>query len=314
MDQTKIGEYVFKQLMTQDQLPGKDEFILKPMSKVSEKSSRMTIKIEKTNDQKTHQHQTLMPEILFVFSGKMAINIEGQEFPVAGGNFVFLDTGTNYRILPLQWGDVLVRIQMDGSFELKHFLENVYNTRSTVTGMINKIIEAYTDQHYVVFNAPKVDNTSYVIDRVLIEYVEPGLLYCEKVSHLLAVLVLLLLENDCYVDPSSINLQSKYQIADFTEYIKRNFQNITLTSMASFFGYNPSYLSTELKKTTGYSYKELVENERMEQATELLKNPAYTINDVVNYVGYTSKSFFYKKFKAHYDMSPAQMRTKLLSK
>ncbi|GAW62873.1 hypothetical protein Lacidipiscis_00047 [Ligilactobacillus acidipiscis] len=29
MDQTTIGEYIFKQLMMQEQLPGKDDFVLK---------------------------------------------------------------------------------------------------------------------------------------------------------------------------------------------------------------------------------------------------------------------------------------------
>ena len=311
MDQTTIGEYIFKQLMIQGQLPGKQDFVLKPLSTISEKSPRMTVKIEKTDGNAEHHHQTKGPEILFVFSGKMVVKTAGKEFPIGAGNFIFFDEETKYTLLPLHWGDVLVRINMDSSFELKDFLENIYNTRSSVSGMINKINHAYRKDHYAVFNAPKVDNSSYVIDRVLIEYVEPGLLYCDKISHLLAVLVLVLLENDCYVDPGAVNLQSKYQISDFTDYITKNFQNITLTSMARFFGYNPSYLSTELKQTTGYSYKELVENERMKQAVELLKNPAYTINEVVNYVGYTSKSFFYKKFKAHYEMSPAKMREQL---
>lgn len=314
MDQTTIGEYIFKQLMMQEQLPGKDDFVLKTMSKISAKSPRMTVKIEKIDGQREHHHQTDGPEILFVFSGKMVFKTFNKEFPLTSGNFIFFDQETEYTLLPLHWGDVLVRINMDASFELKNFLENVYNTRLSVTSLLNKIISAYGKDHYVIFNAPKVDNSSYVIDRVLIEYVEPKLLYCDKVSHLLAILVLSLLENDCYVDAGNVNLQSKYQISDFTNYIEKNFQNISLSSMARFFGYNPRYLSTELKQTTGYSYKELVENERMKQAIELLKNPAYTINDIVNFVGYTSKSFFYKKFKAHYEVSPAKMREKLAQK
>lgn len=314
MDQTTIGEYVFKQLMIQDQFPGQDDFVLKTKSKISAKSPRMTVKIEKTDGHREHQHHTEGPEILFVFSGKILFKTPNKEFSLAGGNFIFFDEDTEYTLSPLHWGDVLVRINMDTSFEFKHFLENIYNTRSSVTGLISKIICAYSTKHYVIFNAPKVDNSSFLIDRILIEYVEPKLLYCDKVSHLLAILVLLLLENDCYVDSEKVDFQSKYQISDFINYIEKNFQNISLSSMGRFFGYNPSYLSTELKQNTGYSYKELVENERMQQATELLKNPAYTINDIVNFVGYTSKSFFYKKFKEHYNDSPAKMRAKLLAK
>lgn len=71
---------------------------------------------------------------------------------------------------------------------------------------------------------------------------------------------------------------------------------------------NPNYLTTLLKQRTGHTYKELIHQQRMTRAGQLLRNISYSVTEVANEVGYENISFFYKKFKEYFGCSPKEYR------
>ena len=69
--------------------------------------------------------------------------------------------------------------------------------------------------------------------------------------------------------------------------------------------------STMVKEKTGKSFVEHVDDRRMREARRLLAKPNVSLKDIIETIGYSSKSFFYKKFKHYYGMTPAEMRKRL---
>lgn len=94
------------------------------------------------------------------------------------------------------------------------------------------------------------------------------------------------------------------------EYILKNYQEqISLTSVASKFGYSLSYLTKIFIKSTGQSPIKYIRDCRINAAKQLLRNPQIPINIVGKKVGYTDPFHFSKTFKQIVGISPTEYRT-----
>ena len=70
-------------------------------------------------------------------------------------------------------------------------------------------------------------------------------------------------------------------------------------------------LSREIRRRTGKTYKELLQEKRMQQAVYMLTNSAVPVTDIIESVGYDNTSYFYRIFREKYGMSPKEYRRKL---
>lgn len=94
------------------------------------------------------------------------------------------------------------------------------------------------------------------------------------------------------------------------EYILKNYQEqISLTSMASSFGYSLSYLTKIFIKNTGLSPVKYIRDCRINAAKQLLHNPHIPVNIVGKKVGYSDPFHFSKTFKQVVGISPSEYRT-----
>ena len=71
-----------------------------------------------------------------------------------------------------------------------------------------------------------------------------------------------------------------------------------------------SGLSRMIRRCTGHTYKELLQRRRFRKAVELLVETELPVNDIVTAVGYENNSYFYRKFRERYQMTPNDYREK----
>ena len=91
-------------------------------------------------------------------------------------------------------------------------------------------------------------------------------------------------------------------------YIDEHYRSGTLSELAEQMNTDIYWLSREIKKRTGKTYKELLQEKRMQQAVWLLSNSAVSVSDIIESVGYDNTSYFYRKFREKYGMSPKEYR------
>jgi AraC-like DNA-binding protein/ligand-binding sensor protein len=72
------------------------------------------------------------------------------------------------------------------------------------------------------------------------------------------------------------------------------------------------YFCKFFKKTTGIGFSEFLARARVENAKDLLANPALLINDVANQAGFGSLSQFNRAFRRYEGCSPKEFRAALL--
>ena len=94
-------------------------------------------------------------------------------------------------------------------------------------------------------------------------------------------------------------------------YIGEHYKNGTLSELAGQMGYDVYWLSREIRRRTGRTYKELLQEKRMQQAVYLLGNSRIPVTDIIESVGYDNTSYFYRKFRERYGMSPKEYRDNL---
>ena len=78
--------------------------------------------------------------------------------------------------------------------------------------------------------------------------------------------------------------------------------------MTNMMNQSVSGLSRLIRKITGHTYKELVQRKRFRKAVELLIETEIPVNDIVSEVGYENNSYFYRKFKERYHITPNEYR------
>ena len=92
------------------------------------------------------------------------------------------------------------------------------------------------------------------------------------------------------------------------DYINNNYQDVSLNDIANKFGYNPKYISRLIKTSTNKNFKDYILEKRMAQVETYLKNSNLSIHEIMIQTGLTNETYFYKKFKELYGMSPSDYR------
>jgi len=93
-------------------------------------------------------------------------------------------------------------------------------------------------------------------------------------------------------------------------YIDINYKTASLTELAEKLCLSLSSLSRLVANKTGKSFRELLQEKRFEIAMSLLAETNLSITDIVVAVGYENNSFFHRKFRERYHMSPKEYREK----
>ena len=106
----------------------------------------------------------------------------------------------------------------------------------------------------------------------------------------------------------SLENNSYQLIVQIEKYLEQNYSTATLSSMAEFFNYTPSYLSKLIQQQFQKKFSTLLQEIRLQYACRYLSYSSLPIDQVIEIVGYTDVSHFYRVFKQKYGISPNQYR------
>ena len=112
---------------------------------------------------------------------------------------------------------------------------------------------------------------------------------------------------------STVDTGGSKAISRMAEYMKAHLKEVTLPELAERFHYSASYASRYIKKQTGYTFQMLLLILRMEEATRMLRETDYSVDQIAADVGLTGKTYFYQKFRDFYGMNPGEYRRQISS-
>ena len=91
-------------------------------------------------------------------------------------------------------------------------------------------------------------------------------------------------------------------------YVESNYAAGSLTELANSLHYEVSWLSREIKRKTGKTYTQILQDKRLAQAAFLLRNTDTNVSDISLAVGYENISYFHRIFAETFGKSPKHYR------
>lgn len=105
------------------------------------------------------------------------------------------------------------------------------------------------------------------------------------------------------------NSQYTPVVKQLMEEVGKNYrEDMNLKTLAYKYHMNASYLGQIFQKEVGCSFNQYLNNTKNAIAKDLILNTNMKINDIAREVGYPDTSYFYRKFKQCYGVSPASLR------
>lgn len=107
---------------------------------------------------------------------------------------------------------------------------------------------------------------------------------------------------------------STYLVNKALSYMKANYaEDLSLKNIADELYISTWYISKLLRKETGRTFIDILNEIRIQEAKKLLHEPKYKIYEVANRVGFTDVPYFTKLFKRIIGLTPMEFRNKLNS-
>lgn len=164
-------------------------------------------------------------------------------------------------------------------------------------------------ENRILAEDPAASQLGALILQALEVYEQPSEFRRMELDILLRQILLTLSKTKASSVSSGNNAQQNPKIAEAIEYINDHYtSNLTLREVASQLGLNESYFRHLFKDEMKISFKSYLTLLRLSSAQKLLISSSLSINEIIQDVGYSNISQFYKLFKLNYNMTPAEYR------
>jgi AraC family transcriptional regulator, L-rhamnose operon regulatory protein RhaS len=254
-----------------------------------------------------HKHNYI--EIIYMVSGSTTHIINDNSKVVLNqGDMLFLNQNAFQEILPAGLEDIAINFivlteffdvafqMLDGENLLKNFLVDSLRQDNKTAG-------------YLYFKVADVLPVQNLIENMIWSILNEQVNKRKINQTTMGLLFLQLLNYTDKIEQGEDDPYDNYLTLSVLRHIEENYRDSNLTVLAKDLN-QPIYLLSRLvKRSTGYTYKELLQRKRFQKAVELLGNTTLSVNDIISAVGYDNTSYFHRVFREKYKMSPRQFRT-----
>ncbi len=274
--------------------------------------SHQEISVSKHNryaDYPYHSHQFL--ELNYVLSGEFQQVIEGNEEVIQEGELLLLGPGCRHSIKATGDNDILINILFCNQHITTEWFTDIEKRNSMVYDFLLSSTINANQNKYIIFKSANIPHIQQILEQMITEYYR-GEEYSAKMISLYMPILFTELVRKCDQFLSDkekrIVSESNRITLNTLQLIKKNFRDITLDSAAQTLGYNKNYLSNLIKKRTGLTFTELVNKQKVLSANLLIESTNLPINHIIEQVGFSNKTYFYRLYKEHYQLLPSEIR------
>lgn len=252
-----------------------------------------------------HTHNYI--EVIYMCQGSTSHIINGTKVVLEEGDLLFLNQNAVQEILPAGLNDIAVNFIV-----LPEFLDTAFSMMGDEANQLREFLVGALsgrdgETSWMYFHVADILPIQNLIENMVwtIFYDSSNKRSCTQIT--MGLLFLQLLN---YMDKMETG-GSKYDTeiaAAVLSYINEHYKTGTLSELAGQMGCDLYWLSREIRRRTGKTYKELLQEKRMQQAVYLLTSSSIPVTDIIESVGYENTTYFYRIFRKKYGMSPKEYR------
>lgn len=243
-------------------------------------------------------------EINYMFSGSCQQVVDGTKIQLKAGDILLMNAGAKHSISALNEQDILINVLFTNKNITFKLLHDIHKSNSLSYQFLADVsLGNPLSQNYIIFTKNKNSDIKITMDQMIEEYYLKNSYSNSVVESYLNILLIKIIRHHPMPTHKIINAKQKL-IFNILQDISQDYQNITLSDLANKYGYNKNYLSNLITKMTGKNFSSLKTQERIIKANELLTSTSLPVRTIMDTVGITNKSFFYKKYKEYYNKLP----------
>ena len=253
-----------------------------------------------------HTHDYI--EAVYMCAGSTTHIVNGKKVKLKEGELLFLGQNASQEILPADEGDIAVNFIIQPSF----FDKTLEMLGAEETPIKNFLISSLFDKEnrgYLHFKVSDVLPVQNLIENLIwtisnnssnkrnINQTTMGLLFMQLLNH---------------TDRLVYESKEDAAIMEIFRYIEENYKTASLSEASKVLHYDFFWLSHEIKRRTGKTYTEHLQEKRLSQAAFLLKNTSLSVEEIASAIGYDNKSYFHRIFTERFSTTPKKYRTAAL--
>ena len=252
-----------------------------------------------------HTHNYI--EFVYMAKGETTHIIDGEKILLKQGDLLFLNQKAVQEIYPAEKDDIAINFMILPQFFDEAF-KMISNEQSALRDFIISCLTSKdTGSNYLYFSASDIVPVQNLLENLIWNLLEdePNKRSMNQIT--MGLLFLSMINHSSYIEVSQNSFDSKITM-EVLSYIENKYPYATLTDFAKTKKMDVYTLSRVIKKQTGSTFKKLLEEKRMAQASFLLKNTKLTIEEIALNIGYENLSYFYRLFEKTYGMKPRTYR------
>lgn len=252
-----------------------------------------------------HRHNYI--EVIYMCKGSTVHIVDGNRVVLQEGDLLFLNQNAVQEILPAGEEDIAVNFIIlpqffDTAFEMIGADDNLL--RDFLVGSLCRNNQAVS---YLYFHVAEVLPIQNLVENMVWSVLHNTLNKRSSNQITMGLLILQLLNYMDKMETGEKQVDQEFVIS-VLNYIETKYKDGSLSELSELMGYDLYWMSREIKKKTGKTYKELLQTKRMNQAAYMLTNTKIPVSEIIQMVGYDNSSYFYRKFKERYGVSPKEFR------
>ena len=249
-----------------------------------------------------HTHDYV--EVVYMCSGSTTHIINGKTIRLQQGELLFLGQSVRQEVCKSDKNDIAVNF-----FVLPEFFRETLNTIGEEASplrrfLVDCLFGQNTGPGYLLFQVAEDVPIQNLVENLIFSllYDTPNR---RKVSRM--TMTMLFLQLLGHTDKLAWDSQEE-TILKVLRYIDEHYVDGSLREAAELLHCDISSLSREIRRKTGKTYTELVQEKRLTQAAFLLHTTDRKVEDIALAVGYENISYFHRIFRSEYGVSPRQFR------
>lgn len=252
-----------------------------------------------------HRHNYV--EVIYMCKGSTKHIIDGNEVVLEEGDLLFLNQNATQEIFPAGKDDIAINFIIQPQFFDRTFEMIGADDNMLRDFLVGSLCEDSRRTSYLYFHVADVLPIQNLIENMIWSLLNNQInkRSCNQLT--MGLLFLHLINHMEKMETGGKAYHQDFEV-QVLNYVETKYKDGSLAELAELMGYSVYWLSHEIKKRTGKSYKELVQTKRMNQAAYMLTNSRVPVAEIIRMVGYDNTSYFHRKFKERYGISPKEFR------
>lgn len=250
-----------------------------------------------------HSHDYV--EMVYMCSGSTVHTVNGQRVELRAGELLLLSQTAVQEIERAGEGDVAVNFIVLPQF-FTHTLSAIGEEETPLRRfLVDCLCGEVSGVGFLHFRVSEVRQVQNLVENLILTLLGESNAKRKLSQMTMSVLFMELLNHTEMLDYPENDDAIAVRVL---RYIDREYECGSLSEAAGELHYDVAWLSRQIKRQTGKTFTQLMQEKRLAQAAFLLKNTDRRIDDIAIAVGYENSSFFHRIFKSEYGVSPKHFR------